>query len=86
MWLLHKSYVTFKGINESPECPARFGTHVDEPQVELRGVNNKQDAKHPDDKSVAMIYSFRSVFMRLLECHDLAKGHRVRGAVHSSGK
>lgn len=68
------------------KCPACFATRADEPQVELRGVNNKQDAKHPEDKSVATIDSFRSAFMRPLECHDLAKGHYVRGAVHSSGK
>lgn len=39
-----------------------------------------------DDNTVTMNYSPKSVFMRLLECHDLAKCHHVGEAVRSPGR
>lgn len=39
-----------------------------------------------DDNTVTINNSPKSVFMRLLECHDLAKCHHVGEAVRSPGR
>lgn len=50
MWLLHQSYVTVRGISESPECPtSALGPVWMSHRLSLEG--DKQDSKHPDDKS-----------------------------------
>lgn len=47
---------------------------------------NKPNRKDPHDKMPSIIYSFRSILLQLLECHDLAKGHHVWGTVHPSAQ